>query len=264
MPTVELDMKMNMKMRMNRRTRGVRRAVLAIVVCTVASAGGAAPPRHGATPFPQAPDSSAAAENTAGTALRLVNEAVVAVRALEAEPRMRQRLRTAKGIFLIPNYARAAVGVGASAGTGILLVRLPDGTWSQPAFYRTGGLSIGAQLGAEGGPLAMLLNNDKAVSKFRQNNMFSLSADAGLTVLNWAKLAQSAVGEGDVIAWAGTSGLYGNVATVGLNGIRFNPTLTNAYYQGGITVDDALSGRVPDPHGNSLKNALWELAQERP
>lgn len=237
-------------------------ALLACASLTVARPSGAIPPRVGSSPLPAtqatAPDAPARA---AEMAVRQVNDAVAVVRTLEAEPRMRARVKAAKGIFIIPHYARAALGVGASGGTGILLVRLSDGTWSQPAFYRTGGLSIGAQVGAEGGPLAMLLNNDKAVNKFRQNNMFSLSADAGLTVLNWSKLAQGAVGEGDVIAWASTSGLYGNVATVGLNGIRFNPTLTSAYYQRGVSVDEALSAKFPDPHGNVLKQALTDAAR---
>nr|WP_315222696.1 hypothetical protein [uncultured Duganella sp.] len=53
---------------------------------------------------------------------------------------------------------------------------------------------------------------------------FALSAEAGLTVLNWSKLAQGTVGTGDVVAWSGTKGLFGGAVAVGLRDIRFNQT----------------------------------------
>lgn len=58
-----------------------------------------------------------------------------------------------------------------------------------------------------------MLNNEKAVERFKRKNNFALSADAGLTVVNWAKIAHGSVGAGDVVAWTGTAGLLGNVAT---------------------------------------------------
>lgn len=87
-------------------------------------------------------------------------------------------MQQAKGVFIVPTYGRVALGVGGSGGAGVLLVKRDDGTWSDPAFYNIGGISVGVQAGAEGGPIAMVLNNEKGVSRFMQKNNFSLSADA--------------------------------------------------------------------------------------
>ena len=48
-----------------------------------------------------------------------------------------------------------------------------------------------------------------------------MSTDSSLTVVNWSKLAQGSVGIGDMVAWAEAKDLCGNVASVGINDIRF-------------------------------------------
>jgi lipid-binding SYLF domain-containing protein len=172
------------------------------------------------------------------------------------ETRMKDLLAQAKGIFIVPTFGRAAVGVGASGGVGMLLTKRADGTWSDPAFYNIGGLSVGAQIGAEGGAIAMVLNNQKAVDKFMQKNAFAVNAAAGLTLVNWSKIAQGNLGDGDVVMWAGTKGLYGNLVAVGVSDIRYNQNLTNAYYHQSVSVADALGGKYPNTQADMLKQTL--------
>jgi lipid-binding SYLF domain-containing protein len=190
------------------------------------------------------------------TAMKHVDDAVAVVRRMLQEPRMRELLQQAKGIFIVPTYGRAAIGVGASGGAGLLLIKRADGSWSDPAFYNIGGISAGAQIGAETGAIALVLNNEKAVNKFMQKNSFALNAAAGLTIVNWSKIAQGALGDGDVVAWAGTKGLYGNLVAVGVSDIRYNQRLTNAYYHQTVLVADALAGKYTNPHADTLKQAL--------
>lgn len=190
------------------------------------------------------------------TAVKHINDAVAVVHRMESEPGMNNLLQQAKGVFIVPSYGRVALGVGGSGGAGVLLARRDDGTWSDPAFYNIGAISIGVQAGAEGGPIAMVLNNEKAVNHFMQKNNFSLSADAGLTVVNWEKMAQGSAGTGDVVAWAGNKGLFGNVASIGVNDIRFNQKQNDAYYHQTVAVKDVISGKVKNPQADTLKQAL--------
>ena len=194
-------------------------------------------------------------------ATRRVNEAVAVVRRMEADSTMRKVAANAQGVFIVPTYGRAAFGVGGQGGTGVLLIKKSDGRWSDPAFYTIGGINIGAQAGAEVDPIAFTLNNDKAVQRFTEKNNFSLSADAGLTVLNWNKVAEGSTGAGDVTAWAGTKGLFGNIATVGVNDIHFNQRANNAYYHQtqNVSITDVISGKVKNPGSDSLKQALAEI-----
>jgi lipid-binding SYLF domain-containing protein len=200
------------------------------------------------TNAPSGKDETAAAKH--------VNDAVAVVHRMESEPGLSNLVQQAKGVFIVPTYRRLALGIGGSGGTGVLLAKRDNGAWSDPAFYNIGGISVGAQAGAEGGPIVMVLNNDKAVNRFMEKNNFSLSADAGLTVVNWAKVAQGTVGAGDVVVWAGTKGLFGNVAAIGVNGIRFNQDETSAYYHQTVSARDIASGTVKNPQADTLKQAL--------
>lgn len=164
-------------------------------------------------------------------------------------------LHQALGVYIVPSYGRAALGVGAAGGSGVLLVKRADGSWGNPAFYNIGALSIGLQAGAEGGPIALLLMNPKAVDSVRKKNNFSLSADAGLTVVNFARVATGTV-SGDVIAWSGNKGLFGNAATIAINDIHFNGKLTEAYYGKPTTALQALDSTQADPQADDLRKAL--------
>lgn len=201
-----------------------------------------------------------AAVKPAQRAASRVSEAVAVVRQLQAEPRMKQLLQQAKGVLIVPNYGRVALGVGAHGGGGLLLLKRADGNWTGPAFYDLGGLTVGVQAGAEGGAIAMVLNNDKAVNEFMKKNNFALSAEAGLTVINWSRLAQGTAGTGDVVAWSGAKGLFGDAAAVGLSDIRFNESLTNAYYGRALTAKDIAAGSVSNPQAQPLQQALMQAS----
>jgi len=191
-----------------------------------------------------------------------VTDAVGVLKRMQAEPGMNKLLSQARGVFIVPTYGRAALGVGAAGGAGVLLVKGSGNMWRGPAFYDIGGLSVGLQAGAEGGPMALILNNDKAVKSFGQKNNFSVSADAGLTVVDWSKTAQGTAGTGDVTAWTGTKGLFGNVAAIAINDIRYDADETNAYYgQSNLMAQDIIGGKVKSPpEAKTLQKAITTAA----
>lgn len=210
--------------------------------------------------FAQATEKRDSPRGPEANAGKNVQDAVVVVRRMEADTTMQHVLAEAKGVFIVPTYGRAAFGIGGQGGSGVLLVKQADGAWSDPAFFNIGGISIGAQAGAEGGPIAFALMNEKAVQRFSEKNNFSLSADAGITIINWAKLAQGSTGGGDAVAWSGTKGLFGNVATLGANDVRFNQRLTTAYYGKPTTTAEIISGKAKNPDSDALKQALSEVS----
>ena len=197
-----------------------------------------------------------AADRREAAAQKHVDDAAVVVRKMSAEPRVKEFLHQAKGVVIVPTYGRAALGIGVSGGPGVLLIKRDGENWSEPIFYNLGGLSAGVQAGAEGGALALILNNDKAINVFMRKNTFSLNADSGLTVVNWSKLAQGSVGIGDVTAWSETKGLFGNLVSLGINDIRFNQNLTDAYYHLNLSPNDVISGRVKNARSDTLRQSL--------
>lgn len=191
-------------------------------------------------------------------AIEHVNKAVQVVQRMQATPEMRSLLQRSKGVFVVPDYGNAALGIGAKGGAGVLLVR--NGTsWSNPAFYNYGGLSIGAQAGAEAGAIAFVLNDQKAMNSFMQNNKFSLNANAGLTVVDWSKKGAGAAGWGDITAWADTEGLFGG-ASLSISDVDYDEDETSGYYGRQVASRDVLSGKVKNPQAMALRQALADAA----
>jgi lipid-binding SYLF domain-containing protein len=190
-----------------------------------------------------------------------VTESAAVVQQMERDGNLRAVLEQARGIFIVPDYARAAWGVGARGGEGILLVKTQTG-WSDPLFYNMGGISGGLQAGAEAGSIAMILNNERAVNSFMQNNNWSLNADAGLTVVAWSAKGQASVGKGDVIVWSDTEGLFGDLA-ISVTDINFDESETAAFYGGNTSLAQILTGEVESPPQvvSVIKQALPSGAQ---
>lgn len=203
---------------------------------------------------------SSQASGATAAATRHVDEAATVITRMSGEPGAGQLLSQAKGVYIVPKYGRAALGLGASGGAGVFVARESDGSWGQPAFFNIGSISLGLQAGAEGGPVVLVLNNDKAVANFRQKNNFNLSADAGLTVVNWSRQARGQAGKADVVAWSDSKGLFGNVATLAINDVHFNQKATHAFYGQAVTAQDVMSGKVSNAQADKLRQALASAA----
>lgn len=232
----------------------LRLLAVSIALLCAAGAGPAAarPQSEGATKAVHDPDEARNATDT-------VDKAVQVVHLMEADPKIAAHLKQAKGVYVIPNYGRGAFIIGGRGGAGVLLVR-HNGTWSNPAFYNMGGGSIGLEAGGEGGSMAFVLNNQKAMNSFMQNNKFSLNADAGLTIVDWSKKGMGDAGWGDVTAWSNTKGLFGG-ADISITDVNYDQKKTSAYYGRQVASRDVLAGKVSNPQADALKQALAKAGE---
>jgi SH3 domain-containing YSC84-like protein 1 len=188
-----------------------------------------------------------------------VAQAVGVVHRMEqADPALAKQLQRASGVFIVPKYGRAALGVGGRGGVGLLLVHNGD-RWSDPAFYNFGGISAGLQAGAEGGSFVLLLNNQKAVDSFMQDNNWSLNAGAGLTIVNWSKKALGSGGMGDVTVWSDTKGLFGGAA-ISLTDVNYDEDQSAAYYGKPLSARDIVAGNTHSTKADRLQQALADPA----
>lgn len=198
------------------------------------------------------------------SAKEVVKDAANVVQQLRADPETRKALKQAKAVFLVPDYGRAALGIGGAGGQGVLIVN-NGGKWSAPAFYNIGSASLGLSAGVEAGSIAFLIMHDNALKGFREEHNFSLNADAGITVVNWSKRGQVSAGKGaDVIAWADTEGLYGDLA-VSVSDIFWDDEANKAYYPGSVSAKDIIAGKVKAPDAaTQLESEFSALESEQP
>lgn len=171
---------------------------------------------------------------------------------MRSDPDLSQTLDQAQGVLIVPQYGRAGAVVGASGGEGVLLTR-QTGEWGQPAFYDLGGISVGAELGAEGGDIALILMSEGALNSFQSENTFSLDAQSGLTIINYSGASKGTIGTGDVIMWSDLEGLFAG-ATLGANEISFDEEETAAYYGRQVSPGDIMSGTVMAPAGGGMSD----------
>lgn len=183
-----------------------------------------------------------------------LREAVSVVKEMEQEPRLKQLMQQAKGIFIMPDYARGGLGVGVRGGEGVMMAST-QGKWSNPAFYNLGGVSVGALGGVEVGRVVMLLMSDKAVRNFMQDDKFALDADAGLTLVNFTAKASANLGRGDVIVWTDTRGAFASAA-VGVTDISFDNEENAAFYRPGVSARDIITGKVTSRKADALTAAM--------
>ncbi len=173
-----------------------------------------------------------------------VQESVQIVQQMQSDAEVNKLLEQASGIFVVPDYAAAALIVGGAGGEGVLIPKT-NNQWGHPAFYDIGSASLGVQAGVEAGSIAMILMNDKALQSFKQQNNFSLDAEAGLSIVNWSARAEAKAGmKGDIVVWTDTEGLFGEVA-IAVSDINWDDDENAAYYGEEVTAEQIISGNIP-------------------
>ncbi|GME96576.1 unnamed protein product [[Candida] boidinii] len=66
------------------------------------------------------------------------------------------------------------------AGSGVVVARLPDGSWSAPSALVTAGAGAGGQIGAELTDFVFILNTDAAVESFAQYGSVTLGGNVSV------------------------------------------------------------------------------------
>ncbi|KAF9425524.1 hypothetical protein BGZ94_007450, partial [Podila epigama] len=85
-------------------------------------------------------------------------------------------LSKAKGLAIF-TVIKAGFLFSGRAGSGIVIARLDDGTWSAPSAIGTGGMGFGGQIGAEFTDFVIVLNTRAAVKSFSSGGNVTLGGN---------------------------------------------------------------------------------------
>ena len=192
--------------------------------------------------------------NERADAERHVAQALDTIRKMNTDPHIETLLARSKGVFVIPDYGFASLVVGSQDGAGVLLTHL-NGRWFGPAFYKTGGVSIGAQATIAGGRIAMILMDQKALDSFGTLHQFSLDLETSLTVIAASARGKATARRGDIVAWSDTADLSGKLF-VGVGDIRYDADETHAYYGRAVSPVAVVRGNLASPRARTLLDLL--------
>jgi SH3 domain-containing YSC84-like protein 1 len=159
----------------------------------------------------------------------------------------------AKCVAVVPSLVKGGFVFGAEHGRGVASCRLANGGWSAPAFFTMTGGSWGAQIGAEGVDLVMLIMNDNGMnqllsSKFKVGG--SASAAAG-PVGRQAAADTSWKANAEVLTYSRSRGLFAG-ATLNGTAIKPDDDAMRAYYNRTVGFRPVLTGQVKDMQANNV------------
>lgn len=143
-----------------------------------------------------------------------IEESAIAVDKVRAETRtggeLDNLLKDAVGALIIPSFYKAGFILGGAYGDGVLVGRLPDKNFSDPAFYRMTAGSIGLQIGMQSSAIVFAILTEKGMSAVLHDE-FKLGANVGISVGTIGAGAEAAttthVGQ-DIVAYSQNAGLF--------------------------------------------------------
>ena len=158
---------------------------------------------------------SSRAQGQVSNQQELLNRSTLALSAVRQDDRLGQAMTTAlnnaKGVIIVPNLIKGGFIIGGEGGTGVMLARLADGSWSAPAFIAMGAASIGLQIGGSISEVVFTIMTQEGLNAVLVNKV-KLGADAGLALGpiggNVEASTTTAVGA-DIYSYAVSKGLFG-------------------------------------------------------
>ncbi|MGA6827466.1 lipid-binding SYLF domain-containing protein [Nitrospira sp. NS4] len=198
----------------------------------------------------------------------LVDQARMTLDNFMADPNMtwfRDHVKDAKGVFIVPQFLKAAFFVGGAGGSGVFLGKdEKTGEWSEPAFFTMGAGSFGFQFGAQASEVVLLVLTQRGVDSLLSGT-FKLGADGSVAV--------GPVGAGmagattpnlsaDLLSFVRAKGLFAGVSLEGAV-LAARDEWSRDYYGRPVSPRDIVIRReVKNPHSEHLRALLLKAGEK--
>ncbi len=126
-------------------------------------------------------------------------------------------LDEARAIVVVPDTLKIGLLFGGRRGHGLVSVKNPDGSWSNPSFVKLTGGSIGLQAGVQSADVVMVFRSDRGLDSI-VNGKITLGADAGVAAGPVGRNASAATDgqlKAEIWSWSRARGLFAGVALDG-------------------------------------------------
>ncbi|SCU78868.1 LAMI_0A06326g1_1 [Lachancea mirantina] len=173
-------------------------------------------------------------------------------------------LKSAKGLAII-TVLKAGFLFSGRAGSGVIIARLRDGTWSAPSAIGLAGAGAGGLVGVELTDFVFILNTEDAVRSFSEFGTITLGGNVSVAAGPLGRNAEAAAsasmgGVAAVFAYSKTKGIFAGVSVEGSVIIERREANRKAYGDK-CTSKLILSGRVrPSPAADPLYRVLESRA----
>lgn len=164
-------------------------------------------------------------------------------------------LDEARAIVVVPDALKIGLVIGGRRGHGLLAVKNPDGTWSQPSFVKLTGGSIGFQAGLQSADIVLVFRSDRGLDSI-VNGKVTLGADAAVAAGPVGRSASTATDgqlKAEIWSWSRARGLFAGIALDGAV-LQIDDAANEAAYGRDTTPRMIFEGRVSAPPSNAVVN----------
>ena len=128
-------------------------------------------------------------------------------------------MRKAAGFAIIPDMFKLSFVFGARFGRGVVVVRQPDGSWSNPVFIQLAGGSFGVQAGAQSTDLILVFQTQKGLDRFiNGKGKITLGVDVGAAAGPVGKRFEASTDaalKAEILSYSNSRGLFAGVSAEG-------------------------------------------------
>jgi lipid-binding SYLF domain-containing protein len=171
-------------------------------------------------------------------------------------------LTGSKCVIVIPGVKKAALGIGASYGRGVMTCREGEdfkGAWSAPMMVATESGSIGFQIGGSGTDFVILVLNEGGARSIMKSKI-KLGADASIAagpVGRTAEAATNGVMKAQMLSYSRSRGVFGGVSLSGAS-LRVDGDANKNLYGEKVTPEQIIQGQgfTPPEEGKPLIEEL--------
>ena len=159
-------------------------------------------------------------------------------------------LQGAYAIAVIPDVIKAGLVIGGRHGEGLITVKSPDGTWSNPSFISMTGGSFGFQAGISSTDVVLIFRTPRGVDNI-VHGKFTLGADASVAAGPVGRDAQASTdGElkAEILSYSRSRGLFAGVALDG-SVLAIDNDANQEVYGQGVTPRRIFEGGVKNVPG---------------
>ncbi|CAB4254535.1 Lsb3p [Maudiozyma barnettii] len=173
-------------------------------------------------------------------------------------------LKKAKGLAII-TVLKAGFLFSGRAGSGVIVARLGDGTWSAPSAIAMAGAGAGGLVGIELTDFVFILNTPEAVKSFSEFGTITLGGNVSVSAGPLGRNAEAAAsasagGVSAVFAYSKSKGLFAGVSVEG-SVIVERREANRKFYGDNCKTKQILSGRIrPPPEVDPLFRVLESRA----
>ena len=140
-------------------------------------------------------------------------------------------MENCQGIVIVPDLLNAGFVVGGKRGRGIAMVKLDDGTWSDPVFVTLTGGSFGLQIGVQSVDLVLVFRHKGVLAKVK-NGDFTIGGDASVAAGPVGRNTSASTDykmEAEVYSYSRSRGLFAGISISGSD-LAIDKNANASYY----------------------------------